>query len=127
NPRVMIAFRNFGKGPAYDVRYRGIIGFAEYPMPENFKLPHFRGRYSQPFTVMPEIEYFQPINAKEILTEAHFREIQERKGRFIVQGEAHYRLRLWMTRRYLRFAYFVFVASDGQIVNEMTPVGNDSN
>jgi hypothetical protein len=122
---VTVVFKNFGHSPAYRVRYRGHIGFAEYPMLDGYKLPKIKEKFSSYFSVLPEVEYGQPMRASKPLTQAEIEEIREHHGQFFVYGEVRYRT-LFIRGRYTKFAYFL-VRSPNGYVPVLAPVGNDVN
>jgi hypothetical protein len=67
-PRAVIVLKNFGRTPAYRLRYQMQISFAEYPMREDFKLPKLKGPLSVKMTITPEVEYGHPVISSSPLT-----------------------------------------------------------
>ena len=112
---VTVIFKNFGHSPAYRVRYHGHIGFAEYPMRDDYTLPKIKEKFSSYFSVLPEVEYGQPMLASKALTQAEVEEIREHHGQFFVYGEVRYRT-LFIRGRYTKFAYFLVRGPQGYVL-----------
>jgi hypothetical protein len=118
-PTVMIVLKNSGRAPAFRVRHRSQIGFAEYPLPKGFKVPDLIPSGSPELTISPGVEYRDPLVANAVLTQQQLNEIAAHSGKMFVRGTVRYHtLGVW---HYTNFAFFWL---DTQYVK--APVGNES-